>query len=171
MIDKKIIIIVVSFVFVIWLSGCINKATVDRHPTFKLESIESLHIRNSDGGGDELIPVIGGWLELSGYKVTSGQEVSPDADAVITYRDRWMWDLTMYMIELTVYVRDIESNFPLATGNSMHGSLTRKTQEEMVNEVLTNIFGETKLANDGVQEEAIHVSPAENDAQMSTTTD
>ena len=98
MIDKKIIIIVVSFVFVIWLSGCINKATVDRHPTFKLESIESLHIRNSDGGGDE-------------------------------------------------------------------------TQEEMVNEVLTNIFGETKLANDGVQEEAIHVSPAENDAQMPTTTD
>ena len=51
-----------------------------------------------------------------------------------------MWDMTMYMIELTVIVRDPASEFPLATGNSLHTSLTRKSPTEMVEEVTTNIF-------------------------------
>ena len=143
MLNKKTLLPAV-FVVVLLLSGCVNKATVNRHPSFNLDSIKSLHIRNSDGGGEELIPVIEYKLMAMGYKVTAGDEVSPDADAIITYLDKWMWDMTMYMIELTVTVRDKESNFPLATGNSMHGSLTRKTQEEMVDEVLTNLFSKAK---------------------------
>ena len=143
--NKKTLLPVVFLVFVLLLSGCVNKATINRHPSFNIDSIKSLHIRNTDGGGNELIPVIGDKLMLMGYKVTAGDEVSPDADAIITYRDRWMWDITMYMIELTVTVRDKESNFPLATGNAIHGSLTRKTQEEMVDEVLTNLFSKAKV--------------------------
>jgi hypothetical protein len=50
-----------------------------------------------------------------------------------------MWDITMYMIELTIDFRDPKTSFPLATGTSMHTSLTRKSPEEMVEEVLTNI--------------------------------
>ena len=48
--------------------------------------------------------------------------------------------MTMYMIELTIVVRNTQSNFPLATGHSLHTSLTRLSPQEMVNEVLTNIF-------------------------------
>jgi hypothetical protein len=144
MLNKKKLLPAVFLVVVLLLSGCVNKATVNRHPSFNLDSIKSLHIRNSDGGGEELIPVIEYKLMAMGYKVTAGDVVSPDADAIITYLDKWMWDMTMYMIELTVTVRDKESNFPLATGNSMHGSLTRKTQEEMVDEVLTNLFSKAK---------------------------
>ncbi len=125
----------------IMFSGCANRAVVDRHPSFSIENIRTLHIKNSDGGGDELIPLITTKLNELGYtNVTFGDEVPLDADAVLTYRDKWMWDITMYMIELTITVRDKDSWIPLATGNSMHTSLTRKSEEEMVEEVLTNIF-------------------------------
>jgi hypothetical protein len=50
-----------------------------------------------------------------------------------------MWDITMYMLELTINFRDPKNNFPLASGNSFHTSLTRKSPEEMVDEVLNNI--------------------------------
>jgi hypothetical protein len=44
------------------------------------------------------------------------------------------------MLELTVQFRNPSNNFPMATGNSFHTSLTRKSPPEMVDEVLTNIF-------------------------------
>jgi hypothetical protein len=55
-----------------------------------------------------------------------------------------MWDITMYMVELTVTFRSPENNFPMATGNSYHTSLTRQSPQEMVDEVLTNIFNMVK---------------------------
>jgi hypothetical protein len=53
-----------------------------------------------------------------------------------------MWDITMYMLELTIVIRNPQNNFPIATGNSYHTSLTRKSPSEMVDEVLGNIFSE-----------------------------
>jgi hypothetical protein len=81
-----------------------------------------------------------------GYEATAGEEsdIPKDIDAVLTYRDKWMWDITNYMIELTVTVRDRENKYPLAVGNSYHTSLTRKSPEGMIEEVLTNIFKNAK---------------------------
>lgn len=142
---KKTLITATFFIAVLFLSGCANKATVTVEPNFNVDTIKSLHVRNSDGGGDELIPIIENKLKNMGFKVTSGEKISLDADAVITYRDKWMWDITMYMIELTVTLRDTKDNFPLATANSMHASLTRKSQEEMVDETINNIFKNKKI--------------------------
>jgi len=71
---------------------------------------------------------------------TTGDTTAANADAVITYVDKWMWDITMYMIELTIQVRDPKTDFTLAVGNSYHTSLTRKNPTEMVGEVMANIF-------------------------------
>jgi hypothetical protein len=80
-------------------------------------------------------------FERYGYTAVTGPEMKPPypQDAVVTYIDKWMWDITMYMIELTVTVRD-QKNFPLATGNSFHTSLTRKSPAEMADEVVSNII-------------------------------
>lgn len=55
-----------------------------------------------------------------------------------------MLDITLYLLELTVTLRDTSNDFPLAVGNSFHTSLTRKSPEEMVDEVMTNIFNAAK---------------------------
>jgi hypothetical protein len=58
MLNKKILIPATFLMVVLFLSGCANRATVTLDQSFNLDSIKSLHIRNSDGGGDELIPII-----------------------------------------------------------------------------------------------------------------
>ena len=50
----------------------------------------------------------------------------------------------MYLLELTVTIREPKTDFPMATGNSLHGSLTRLSPREMVEEVMGNIFKEVK---------------------------
>jgi hypothetical protein len=55
-----------------------------------------------------------------------------------------MWDITMYMLELTITIRDPKTDFPIATGNSFHTSLTRLSPKDMVNEVIENIYKGTK---------------------------
>jgi hypothetical protein len=80
-------------------------------------------------------------LRSKGVTVTSGLEAAPgNVDAVVTYVDKWMWDMSMYMMELTITLRDPKTDAQLATGNSMHGSLTRKSPKEMVDEVVDNIY-------------------------------
>lgn len=129
---------------ILWfVSGCaINKATASLTPGSSLSSVKSFYVVKlpaDKNGVDELIRKE---LVKRGYTATVGPEKTPpySTDAVVTYQDKWMWDMTMYMIELTVTLRNPASNFPLATGNSMHTSLTRKSPEEMVAEVLGNIF-------------------------------
>jgi hypothetical protein len=58
-----------------------------------------------------------------------------------------MWDITLYLLELTVTLRDPTNAFPIALGNSYHTSLTRKSPEKMVDEVMTNIFNAAKQTN------------------------
>ena len=60
-----------------------------------------------------------------------------------TYKDKWMWDITMYMIELTITFREPGTDYPLAEGNSYHTSLTRKSPEEMVDDKMKILVNPT----------------------------
>jgi hypothetical protein len=83
-------------------------------------------------------------LTLRGWKSTTGPELpSYTTDTVITYVDKWMWDITLYLLELTVTAREPAQSQLLAVGNSYHTSLTRLSPKEMTDEVLSNIFGPT----------------------------
>lgn len=128
-------------VVIIFSSGCaVNRATSNISPGTNLDSIKSIYVTKvtSDVSGVNLM--ITDKLKNMGYLVSTGVDTPPDVDAVVTYQDKWMWDMTWYLIELTVDIRDPKTNFPMATGNSYHTSITRKTPEEMVNEVINNIF-------------------------------
>ena len=122
-------------------SGCANRATALLTPGTDLSKVKSFYVVRvpEDENTHELIKKN---LTKRGYAVTTGPEMQTPykSDAVVTYVDKWMWDITMYMLELSVTFRDPASGFPMASGNSMHASLTRKSPEEMVDEVLTNMF-------------------------------
>ena len=134
----------VTFLGVMCLTtGCaVNRATATLTPGSDLSKIKSAYVvkqPKDERGIDDLIAVN---LEKRGYVVTKGPELSKPygADVAVTYVDKWMWDLTMYMIELSITMRDPQSGFPMATGNSVHTSLTRKSPPEMVDEVIDNIL-------------------------------
>jgi hypothetical protein len=122
-------------------SGCaVNRATANLMPGADLSTVKSVYVvkePKDDRGVGELIQAN---LSKRGYKAEIGPEQAKPykSDAVVTYIDKWMWDITMYLLELTITVRD-KNEFPLATGNSLHTSLTRKSPPDMVDEVVTNI--------------------------------
>lgn len=124
------------------MTGCaVNHATASLTPGTDLTVIKTAYVVKHDKDKNNINEIIKTKLESKGYVVTTGPELPPPykADMAVTYVDKWMWDITMYMLELTINFRDPKSNFPLATGNSLHTSLTRKSPTEMVDEVLNNI--------------------------------
>jgi hypothetical protein len=129
---------ILLFVLLAFLHGCaINRATSTVDQTTDLSSLKVFYVKKySDDTRDTNVIIQDKLLEM-GFQVS---ETETDVDAIVTYVDKWFWDITMYMLELTITLRDPKTDFPLATGNSYHTSLTRKSPEGMVDEVLTNIF-------------------------------
>jgi len=81
-------------------------------------------------------------LTVQGKRVSEGpiEERPEDAQVVVTYEDRWMWDITMYMLSLRVDFRDVHTYELLATAYSYRTSLYRKPPHSVVNEVITAAF-------------------------------
>jgi hypothetical protein len=141
MVKKLSLSLSLLLVVIFFSSGCaVNRATATLDPTADLVDIDSIYVTKLalDKRGVNLLIV--DKLKSMGYTVSTGDDTPSSVDVVVTYKDKWMWDITMYMIELTVTIRDSKTNFPLASGNSYHTSLTRKSPEEMVSEVIDNIF-------------------------------
>jgi hypothetical protein len=127
------------------LTGCaVNRATATVDPSANLGAIKTVHVIKRPDDDGIVKDLVVNKFQSKGYTVTSGTEKPKNVDAWVTYLDRWMWDLTMYMLELTITVRDPNNDYPLASGNSLHTSLTRKSPTEMVDEVVDNIFKQVK---------------------------
>ena len=122
------------------LSGCaVTRATATVDPSANLSALKTVHVVKGKDD-NQVHQLIADRLSQLGFVASTGAEKRTDVDANLTYVDKWFWDITMYLLELTIVVRDPASDFPLATGNSMHTSLTRLSPKEMVDEVTGNIF-------------------------------
>jgi hypothetical protein len=138
--QKFLRLVAILGLVVVTTTGCVNRATGSIEASTNLPSLKTMYIKRipSDEATHALIA---DKLRSKGVTVTSGLEAAPgNVDAVVTYVDKWMWDMSMYMMELTITLRDPKTDAQLATGNSMHGSLTRKSPKEMVDEVVDNIY-------------------------------
>lgn len=128
-------------------SGCaVNRATATVTPGAEIGAARSYYVVKVPADQRGIQDLIRDGLARRGYSARVGVDPAPPpgVDTVVTYVDRWMWDITMYMVELTITFRNPSSNFPLASGNSYHTSLTRKSPGEMVDEVLGNIFDKAR---------------------------
>lgn len=128
-------------------TGCSNRATATLSPGADLSAVKTFYVVHQPRDTHNLHYLIRDRIVKEGYTASAGPESersSHKVNSVVTYVDRWVWDITLYLLELTVTLRDADNNFPLAVGNSYHTSLTRKSPEEMVDEVMTNIFKATK---------------------------
>jgi hypothetical protein len=104
--------------------------------------IKTVYVQKVEGDGYNVYQVITARLNAMGFKASTGASADPPepVDAIVTYVDRWMWDLTMYMIRLNIQVRDGTTRSILASGESYRPSLERRSAQEMVAETLDAIF-------------------------------
>jgi hypothetical protein len=119
-------------------------ATLDsaKAPDANVKELHSFYVaqeKDDDNGIDKLIATR---LSALGYQASFGDAPKPSehADAIITYQDHWMWDITMYMIKLEMQIHDGESGAVIARAQSTRPSLQRKSPEGMVQEVLGEIL-------------------------------
>jgi len=123
------------------LSACAtNNAT--RAPDANLSKLKTFYVVRLPEDGRGIEKLIAARLTAMGYQSASGDATKPAApvDGIVTYQDRWMWDITMYMIKLDIQIRDASSGAILAKGEVMRPSLQRKSPEGMVEETLGVIF-------------------------------
>jgi hypothetical protein len=131
-----------GFVFVaLSLTACASLHAT-KAPSADLSKIKTVYVQKLEGDGYDVYQVITAQLNARGFKATTGASADPPepVDAIITYVDRWMWDLAMYMIRLNIQVRDGKTRAILGSGESYRPSLERRSKEEMVAETLDAIF-------------------------------
>jgi uncharacterized lipoprotein YajG len=131
------------------LAGCaVNRESSSVTPNVDVTTLKKFYVAKFDPDQRGINQLISAELQRKGLEVSTGHEadVPKHVDAIVTYRDKWQWDITMYMIELTVYIREPGTQNMLATATSYHTSATRKTPDEMVAEVLNNVLSTTPKA-------------------------
>jgi hypothetical protein len=126
-------------------TGCANRATGSISPSTDLSMLKTMYVKKIPADKNGVNELVAAKLRTKGVTVTTGEEAPPgNVDAVVIYIDKWMWDITMYMLQLTININDPKTDAQLATGNSLHGSLTRRSPQEMVDEVVDNIYNSKK---------------------------
>jgi len=123
------------------LSACATLESA-KAPDANVKDLKSFYVTRVPEDERGIEKMIAARLSTMGYLATSGDaphSLNP-VDAVVTYQDRWMWDITMYMIKLDVQVHDGNSGAVIARAQAVRPSLQRKSPEGMVQEVLGEIF-------------------------------
>lgn len=124
------------------LTGCANVATANFYPDEDLLKEDVLFVERLEADERGIHTLIANNFASRGWSATAGEKdnAPKDTTVLVSYIDRWMWDITMYMLELTITLTDAKTGSAMASGNSMHTSLTRKSPEKMVDEVIGNII-------------------------------
>lgn len=129
------------------LTSCVHNNTRTVSPSYgeaKIGSLRTFHVRRHDKDDHGLSNTIAGELNKLGYRASEGgpgTSGGPGTDAVVTYIDRWYWDITPYMLSLSIQLRDPANDAVMATAETTRSSLARTSPAKMANETLTNVLG------------------------------
>jgi hypothetical protein len=121
------------------ITGCAN-TDFSKAPGTDLSQLETFFVVKLSADERGIERLISDRLNMMGYQSTYGVTPPEGVDAIVTYQDKWMWDITMYMLQLDVQVRDSKTSRILASGRSYRPSMQRKSPEGMVEEVLTQLM-------------------------------
>lgn len=123
------------------LAACASQ-TAARAPDTDLSRLRTFYVARLPADHRGVQELISARLQQLGHQSTWGDAQTPPSpvDAVVTYQDRWMWDITMYMIRLDIQVRDGRTGAILAYGEVTRPSLQRKSPQGMVEQTLGEIF-------------------------------
>ena len=129
------------FVFgTLLLAGC---ASVSTRKVIDLAPFKHIYVEHRLTDDRHLDEMIVQELTRLGYVASRGPlTLLPDnADAVLTYEDRWEWDFKTYLIELNVALRTARTGKKLADGHYYQPTPNSKPPAEVVRKILTPLFG------------------------------
>ena len=137
--------IAITLLLTVFSGGCVSTSlTSDVDPQTDLLSLESFHVVKFEPDNRGVHQFIANALNNRGKTAVATDERPDEIDAqvLVTYQDKWIWDLTMYMLELNIELRDPRTDYVFATAKSFRTSLARKSPEAMAEEVIGKLFDE-----------------------------
>lgn len=132
-------------------SGCSSSFSTKVTPGVNIKDYKTFYVENHAADKRSLDVVIRDEMRRLGLAATAGPPANrpPNVEALVTYEDRWMWDITMYMMSLQIDIRSTSNNLLIATGKTSYTSLNRESPDYMAREILTTIFRGKRPTGDG----------------------
>jgi len=129
-------------IVVLSLSGCVSSQHGQQLPAEVYGSVSYVERQPKDERN--LASNISKRLNDRGFNSTYGEsgDVPENATHIVSYVDQWYWDMRMYLINLKIDVRDRESNYSIAYGESHQTSLAAmgKTHDDIIDLVLDEMI-------------------------------
>ena len=121
------------------IAGC---SSVETRKVIDLAPFKRIYVVHRFGDDHHLDEVFVAELRRLGRDASSGPltMLPENADAVLTYGDRWEWDFKNYLIELTVELHTAHTNKKLADGRHFQPTPKPKPPAEVVRELLGPLF-------------------------------
>lgn len=122
-----------------FLTGCSSVSTRKVIDLAPFKHIYVVHRLTDDHHIDELFVHE---LQSRGHDASSGPlTMMPDnADAILTYEDRWAWDFKSYLIELDINLRTARTDKKLADGRYYQPTIKTKPPAEVIHELLASLM-------------------------------
>lgn len=123
-------------------TGC-GKITSNINPDISINDYQNYYLIPDEDDTRGVGEAIYSDLKSRGFNVEVGPEerISESTEIKVTYETKWWWDLTYYLLDLIIYLKDPKTDLLMASGQSHRPSLDRKPADEMVREVMDTILG------------------------------
>jgi hypothetical protein len=99
-IPSRLTLIPLALGVLLLASGCSNYATAMLSPGADLSRVKTFYVVHQPKDTHNIHYLIRDKLVKDGYRATAGPELpqsSYNVDSIVTYVDRWMWDITLYL--------------------------------------------------------------------------
>lgn len=131
------VLIFMTFAFM----GCVANLGSTKPAGTDLSYLKTFYVQKLPGEGRGVERMLAERLTKMGYVATYGLDgPSSPVDAIVTYKDDWWWDLSWYLLQLDIQIRDPQTRLILASGQSKRSSLVRKSSDEVVEDVLNEML-------------------------------
>ena len=126
------------------LTGCVGNTSGQLTLPRDQAQSATYYVQRHDRDTRDLASTIAQQMQVRGLKAKAGSAASPPADAMylVTYVDKWMWDMRMYLYDLRIDIRDARDGSIVGFGESMQSSLKAmgKTHADVVDQALDQLF-------------------------------
>ena len=128
---------------VLLLSGCVGTLSGQLTIPHETASRSIYFVERSPQDGRDLASTIVARMRARGLNAVTGASVPANADYVISYIDKWQWDMRMYLFDLRIEMRDTKNASLVGYGESSQSSLKAmgKTFADIIDSALNQLYG------------------------------
>ena len=131
------------FIALIFLNGCATRLNANVAPSQDMDNLGEIYVVRFEPDKRGLNQIIAEEFNALGYKAKYGESTDKpkSTQTVVTYSDKWMWDITMYMLSIDIQLFDVKQGMPIGNVHNFRTSLARKSPRGMIRGALYELLG------------------------------